>query len=216
MEGRVHWVRRLALVSVILTVLLMTLGAWVKANGAGLACPDWPKCYGKWLPPFPSAEHGDTWQGKAIGYTQAQELYEWTHRAVVSLTLVPLLVLAIVAARDRSFATPLRTLPALALGLYLFQALLGAITVWTGNPPWATTWHLLNATLLLVTLVVACCYAYLKPPRLVKRKTEFRFTPSVHTSSQGFTYPGTEAPAPEPPAQEPSGRFPGELEDADG
>ncbi len=210
MESRLVWVRRLGLASVLLTILIMTSGSWVKANGAGLACPDWPACYGTWLPPFPSAEDGGTYQGAPIGFTQAQILYEWAHRAIVSLAFLPILAFAIMAAGGQNFAKRLRVLPALAVGLYLFQAILGAVTVVAKNPPWATTWHLFNATLLLVTLTVATCYAYLlKPsPALVQRK--FQFTPSVHAARRGFTYPGTEglvAPAPE----EPSGPFPGEA-----
>ncbi|MES2154176.1 MAG: COX15/CtaA family protein [bacterium] len=210
MDRRVTWVRRLGLASVLLVVLLMTLGAWVKANGAGAACPDWPACYGKWLPPFPSANNGDTYNGNPIAFTESQELYEWAHRAVVSVAFIPILAFAIVAAASRNFSTPMRVLPAVALGLYLFQAVLGAITVLVrpANPPWATTWHLLNATLLLVTLTVATCYAYLKPPAPVRRKVEYRFTPSVHSASRGFTYPQAgDAAAPNP---EPAGPFPGE------
>jgi len=218
MEGRLLWVRRLGMVSVVMTVLLMTLGAWVKANDAGLSCPDWPACYGKYLPPFPSAENQGTWGTNATGapipihYTQAQVLYEWTHRAVVSLTFVPILAFALATARAQRFEAPLRILPALAVGLYLFQAVLGAITVVTGNPPWATTWHLLNATLLLVTLTVATSYAYLKPGAAALRPAvkpkPFHFTPSVHSASRGFTYPSDKSGR--AAEDQPLGPFPGE------
>lgn len=160
---RLLWLRRLGVLSVALTLVLMALGAWVKANGAGLACPDWPQCYGEWLPPFPSAENGGTWEGEPVAFTQDLILYEWVHRFVVSLLLVPLVAFAVVAARGKELVAPLRQLPAMGLALYFFQAGLGAITVITGNPPWATTAHLVTAVSFILILTVATCFATLRP-----------------------------------------------------
>lgn len=42
--------RTLALVTGAATYLLVVMGGTVKAYGAGLACPDWPLCYGKGRP----------------------------------------------------------------------------------------------------------------------------------------------------------------------
>jgi heme a synthase len=38
---------RLAQLAVILTLVVIVLGAWVRLTDAGLGCPDWPGCYGK-------------------------------------------------------------------------------------------------------------------------------------------------------------------------
>lgn len=166
---RLLWLRRLGVLSVALTVLLMTLGAWVKANGAGLSCPDWPTCYGEWLPPFPSSQNGGVWDtdgdgvAEPVAFTQALILYEWAHRFVASIVGAVVLAFAIVAARGKEFAAPTRQLPAMAFALVLFQAGLGAITVLTGNPPWATTAHLVTAVAFLLVLTVATCYATLRP-----------------------------------------------------
>ena len=159
-DGRVAWVRRLAVTCVAMTFMLMVLGAWVKANGAGLACPDWPACYGRFIPPFPSLENGDVYHGEPVQFTQAQELYEWTHRAVVGMLVIPLLAFTIATLR-KGLHPALRALPATALGLYVFQAFLGAVTVVTGNPPWATTAHLATATLFFGVQVVALMFAFL-------------------------------------------------------
>lgn len=160
---RLQWLRRLSLACACMTIVLMALGAWVKANGAGLSCPDWPQCYGEWLPPFPSQETGGTYHGVPVAYTEAQILYEWTHRLVVSLLLVPLVAFAGLALATRDANPLVRRLSVGGVGLYAFQAFLGAVTVVTGNPPWATTAHLVTATLFLATLVVAATAAHLKP-----------------------------------------------------
>lgn len=177
--GRLLGIRRLALAAVGTTLLLMALGAWVKANGAGLSCPDWPQCYGEWLPPFPSADNGGTWDfdgdgvDEPVPYTEAQVLYEWTHRFVVSLLLVPLIALAGLALASKDLHATPRRLLVTALLLYVSQAGLGAVTVVTGNPPWATTAHLVLATVLLTVLLVAATWLHLKPlaPALLPSET---------------------------------------------
>lgn len=199
MHGRIAWLRRIAVTSVAMTLLLMVLGAWVKATGSGLSCPDWPTCYGEFLPPFPSYENGGVHDGKAIGYSQAQILYEWAHRAVVSLLAVPLLAFTVLSLK-RGLHPALRTLPTAAAGMYLFQAFLGAVTVLVGNKPWATTAHMATATLFLTVQVIAMMFAFLQPLPPAKPVRPETPRPSVVaapvvTARQGFVW---ENPAPVP------------------
>ncbi len=153
-----------------MTYGLMVLGSWVKATGSGLSCPDWPKCYGEWLPPFPSIENNGTYQGQEVTYSQAQILYEWSHRLVASILGPFFLAYAWLAFRG-DFNRPTRLLPAIGGIILVIQIGIGGLTVLQQNDAWATTLHLATATLFFFVATLSAAFIWLKPrhgPPVVK------------------------------------------------
>jgi cytochrome c oxidase assembly protein subunit 15 len=140
-EGPSPLLRRLGLLTAHLVVALLALvaiGGATRVMEAGLACPDWPLCYGQLLP--------------ASSMT-TQVFLEWFHRLDAFCVGVALLVLAAVAGLQRRRLPPwLAPLALLALLLVVMQATLGALTVTQLLPSGVVTAHLALA-LLLVALV---------------------------------------------------------------
>jgi heme a synthase len=132
--------------TLVLTYGLIVLGAWVRATGSGLACPDWPTCYGHWLP-LPGDIPPD------VGYSYLQVMLEWVHRLIAGVILGPLILVICLLSWQARGAKP--RMPAYAgalIVLLLIQAGLGGVTVLDQNSPWSVALHLGTALVLLSAL----------------------------------------------------------------
>ena len=129
-------VARLARATALAAFGLIVLGAIVRATGSGLACPDWPLCHGRVIPPL-----------------QTQVLLEWGHRFVALLVSLGTLAIAGFVLVRAPLRRALGGLVAIALVLLAMQIVLGALTVWKLLQFGVVTWHLGNALLFLAALI---------------------------------------------------------------
>ena len=116
---------------------LIVVGSIVRTTGSGLACPDWPLCHGRLIPPL-----------------QFNILVEWFHRLLALVVGIGLLATAAWTVARRETRARLGGLAALCIALYLSQAFLGALTVWKLLDPNVVSGHLAMALLLFSALLV--------------------------------------------------------------
>ncbi|MCC5900106.1 MAG: heme A synthase [Phormidium sp. BM_Day4_Bin.17] len=132
-------VRRLVWKIAIATVILMAIGSATRVANAGLACPDWPLCYGQLVP---------------TAQMNLQVFLEWFHR--LDASVIGLLAIALVGQTwwRRSLLPNWLPWAALAaLALVLVQGLLGGLTVTEMLRFDIVTAHLGTALLFFVTVL---------------------------------------------------------------
>jgi cytochrome c oxidase assembly protein subunit 15 len=127
---------RLAFVTATVMFALIVVGSIVRTTGSGLACPDWPLCHGRLVPPL-----------------QFNILIEWFHRLLALVVGIGLLATATWTWARPATRARLGGLAATSIALYLSQALLGALTVWKLLDPNVVSGHLAVGLLLFATLL---------------------------------------------------------------
>lgn len=133
---------------VVAVIALVVIGGATRVMEAGLACPDWPLCFGTFLP------------GRQMN---VQVFLEWFHRLDAFLVGLALLVTSVFTLILRSRLP--RWLPPVCVvlvGLVALQGGLGALTVTRLLPSGVVTSHLALA-LTLVALLSALTQRLLKP-----------------------------------------------------
>ena len=138
MSGRASCLRLLAVAAVLLTFVVIVVGAYVRLSDAGLGCPDWPGCYGH---PMPK----DIADADAL----AKAWKEMGHRYLAGALGVLILLIAVLSWMERRS-------PWLASALVLlvaFQATLGMWTVTMLLKPAIVTAHLLGGMAILALLL---------------------------------------------------------------
>jgi heme a synthase len=151
--------RQLAFLTVCAVYFLILVGGIVRASGAGMGCPDWPTCFGRWVPPTEESQlPADYHERYAIGYenTQFNPIKTWTEylNRLTGVTIGLLIFLTVW--RSRIYLKDDKAVFYISLAVFLlvgFQGWLGSTVVASNLKPVIITMHMLLALLIVALLI---------------------------------------------------------------
>jgi cytochrome c oxidase assembly protein subunit 15 len=143
--------QKISIAATLATFLLIGVGGFVRAAGAGLGCPDWPRCFDRWVPPIDITQLPPHIDPAQFNFTLAW--IEYANR-MVGVT-VGFLILAVgIVAWQMHRKRPRILWPAIGCVLLVaFQGWFGGQVVAYELDPRFVTVHLVLALVLLALLL---------------------------------------------------------------
>lgn len=148
--------RKLAAAALVLGLVVVVMGAWVRLSDAGLGCPDWPGCYGQLTWPNQAAEVAAANRAFPERPVETRKAWrEMVHRYAAAGLGLLILGMAVSAWRRRHDTGQPVIVPLFLVALVIFQALLGMWTVTLKLKPLVVMGHLLGG-LATISLILWC------------------------------------------------------------
>ncbi|MGZ4959328.1 MAG: COX15/CtaA family protein [Methylomonas sp.] len=154
--------RRLGTLTIFAVYLVILAGGIVRASGAGMGCPDWPTCFGQWVPPTHEsqlpANYHDIYAARGYENTDFNPVKTWTeytNRIIGATTGILVLLTAWSSRIYLRDDKPIFYLAVSALFLIGFQGWLGSAVVASNLKPLMITLHMLLALFIVALLIYA-------------------------------------------------------------
>lgn len=145
--------QRLALWTTATTYFLILVGGLVRASGAGLGCPDWPRCFGSWIPPASAASLPPQFDPSQFNATLMWT--EYLNRILGATVGLLILATAVSAWRHHRREPRILWTTIAAFLLVGFEGWLGGRVVAHELAPWIVTAHLIVAIIIVQLLLHA-------------------------------------------------------------
>jgi cytochrome c oxidase assembly protein subunit 15 len=165
----------LVFITLVLTYLVILAGAVVRTTQSGMGCPDWPKCFGKWIPPTDVSQLPENYQSiyadKGYADTTFDAYHTWVeyvNRLLGALLGLVIFIALFVGFLNRKSNPKVFGLLFISFVLIGFQGWLGSLVVASNLAPTKITIHMVTALLLLALLV----YIY----HVLQKNKETQFT----------------------------------------
>jgi cytochrome c oxidase assembly protein subunit 15 len=156
--------QRLALWTTATTYFLILVGGLVRASGAGLGCPDWPRCFGSWIPPASAASLPPQFDPALFNPTLMWT--EYLNRLLGVTVGFLILATAISAWRHHRREPRILWTTIAAFLLVGFEGWLGGRVVAHELAAWIVTAHLIVAIFIVQMLLYVTVEALATPQRV--------------------------------------------------
>ncbi|MDA9097265.1 COX15/CtaA family protein [Methylophilaceae bacterium] len=145
-----NWYKKLALISVILTLCVVVFGAYVRLTDAGLGCPDWPGCYGTLTVPESIESIENAQQAFPDSPVETDKAWiEMIHRYLAGILGIIIFIIAFLSYKNRDEIKVPLIISFFLVGLLCFQAALGMWTVTMLLKPAIVSLHLMGGMTIL-------------------------------------------------------------------
>jgi len=160
--------RTVSLATVLTIYVLILVGGIVRASGAGMGCPDWPTCFGQWIPPTAEAQLPADYQSiyaergyRDTTFNVRKTWIEYLNRLLGVFTGLWIFATLLCALPLRRHDGALLKLSFAGFLLVGFQGWLGSRVVASNLAPGMITLHMLLAQVIVCLLI----YVYLRSNR---------------------------------------------------
>jgi len=185
--------KKWAIFTLFVIYFLVLVGGIVRATGSGMGCPDWPRCFGNWIPPTDISQLPADYQTRYNSHGYGIETFnvyktwtEYLNRLLGALTGIFLSITTLTAFPLRRTHPQTFYLTVAALITTGFQGWLGSKVVSTNLSVGMITIHMLVALIITVLLLRAIALLYLPTliptifiPKSLKTITLVLFTLSI-------------------------------------
>lgn len=174
--------RRLGLTTIFAVYILILVGGAVRATGAGMGCPDWPTCFGRWVPPTSEqqlpADYQEVYAERGYADTRFNVKKTWIEyvNRLLGVSIGIFIFLTMLASRHFKKTDAMVTWVSIAAFLAVgFQGWLGSRVVASNLQPGMITLHMLMAQCIVAMLI----YALVRSQREVISRTGMDKLPPV-------------------------------------
>ena len=151
--------RRFGIFTIVAVYLLILAGGIVRSTGSGMGCPDWPKCFGRWIPPTDISQLPADYMikykvhGFKAEFNVAKTWIEYINRlmgAIIGILIFLVVIYSIPFLKTDKAIFYLSLLTFILVG---FEAWLGKVVVATNLSPLMITLHM-SGSLVIVALLI--------------------------------------------------------------
>jgi cytochrome c oxidase assembly protein subunit 15 len=152
--------RQFGILTIASVFFLIFIGGLVRSTGSGMGCPDWPKCFGQWVPPSDVSELPADYKQRfktsthdVADFDAYKTWTEYINRLIGVLTGIFVLLTVVFAYPYLKSKPEIFWLSFLAFVLTGFQGWIGARVVATNLADWMVTIHMLIALVIVGLLI---------------------------------------------------------------